>query len=116
MAILEVHEIRKKFGLESLAKIVQNKLTEIARVHSRFIEEGSVKFLGTTLFIQIKNSYDNEPIIKNEQLLTTKKDKGHGYGIKNIKECLEHYKGNLDYSYDDNVFVTEIIIPNAVNE
>lgn len=76
----------------------------------------SVRFLGTTLFIQTENTYNNEPIIKNRQLISTKKDNGHGYGIKNIKECIEHYNGNLDYSYDEDLFVTNLIIPNAINE
>ena len=76
----------------------------------------SVKFLGTSLFVHIENSCDKEPLIENGHLLTTKNEKGHGYGVKNIISHLGRYNGNLeyDYNYNDRIFTAEIIIPDAV--
>lgn len=76
----------------------------------------SVKFLGPTLFLQVKNTIENIPVIENGNLLTHKKDKGHGYGSKIVKECIESYNGKLEYSYNDYSFVIDIIIPNVLNE
>ncbi len=58
------------------------------------------------------NSCDNKPIIQNNSLLTSKKDKMlHGYGIKSIKNIVNKYNGNYEWSYDSNEkeFTTTVV-------
>lgn len=46
------------------------------------------------IYVKIVNSVEEEPVIKNGSIMTTKKDKRmHGYGLKNIRRIVEKYNG-----------------------
>lgn len=50
--------------------------------------------------IKITNSCNTEPIIKNKELLTVKKDKNlHGLGLKSVKKIVNKYKGSFEWEY-----------------
>ena len=50
--------------------------------------------------IKITNSCNTEPIIKNKELLTVKKDKNlHGLGLKSVKKIVSKYKGSFEWEY-----------------
>lgn len=62
---------------------------------------------GNYLSIQISNDSSN----LNENLETTKKNKNaHGYGLKNVKEIVEKYQGNLQIKQTDGKFIVSIIL------
>lgn len=68
--------------------------------------------------IIIENSCDNEPVSKNETLITTKKQKsGHGYGTKSIEKSVEKYNGEMKWEYetDEKLFRLFILIPPNIN-
>ena len=73
-----------------------------------------VKFLESTLFINVENTYFKEPIIKDNEFISIKSGEGHGYGMQNIKECLIKYNGHMDNDYCNGIFITDIVIPNAI--
>lgn len=62
-------------------------------------------------FIKIKNSISYSVLHDNPQLQTTKKEKYHGYGIKNIENILKSYQGYLIFDEDDYFFYASILLP-----
>lgn len=62
---------------------------------------------GNYLSIQISNDSSKQ----NENLETTKKNKNaHGYGLKNVKEIVEKYQGNLQIKQTEGKFIVSIIL------
>lgn len=63
--------------------------------------------------IIITNSCDQEPIIKENHLITTKKEKTiHGLGLKSVSEALKKYDGDFDWEYskDKKQFISTVMI------
>lgn len=53
------------------------------------------------LFIEISNSCDTAPVIKNNRLQTDKKDKeNHGIGMYSVEKTVSKYGGFLSYEYN----------------
>ena len=64
--------------------------------------------------VVIENSCDQSPKTKNGMLITTKEGTSmHGYGIKSAMQALKHYRGDLDWDYDEKLhrFIVTIMIP-----
>lgn len=75
-----------------------------------------VKIQNVNLMLNISNCYDR--IIRNRkgEFQSTKSGEGHGYGIQNIKKCVEKMGGEYEIRLDQKIFQTEIIVPNVVKE
>lgn len=65
--------------------------------------------------ITVKNTICKK--IRYEQLKQTSKSdkKNHGYGISNVKECVERNKGQFYIDIADNIFMAKVIINNKRN-
>lgn len=63
------------------------------------------------LFIGVKNPTAHEVQIRNQELITTKKDaENHGFGSKNVKSVVEKYSGTLQYECWDGFFTAEVYL------
>lgn len=60
--------------------------------------------------ITVKNSIDSSILGSNPELVSTKEEPGHGYGIKQIKNIVEKYDGNIDIYEEKNKFIVSIIL------
>lgn len=61
--------------------------------------------------IDLKNSCTQKPVIKNNKLLSTKKDSGyHGIGTKNIEKATKKYNGEIEWIYNEEQMTFQIII------
>lgn len=49
------------------------------------------------LFCQIENPY-------RETLCSNNQKKGHGYGLENVRRCIEKYNGNMELERDNGCF------------
>ncbi len=59
----------------------------------------------------IKNTFDGKLMQKNGSIQTRKQDKElHGYGLVNVKECVERNRGHMDIQQRENQFVVTIYI------
>ncbi len=68
-----------------------------------------------SLIIIIDNTYSGKIIVSEGNLVTTKKSKvNHGIGLKNVKNIVDQYNGDIDINYTDNTFSVEILIPNIL--
>lgn len=66
--------------------------------------------------IIISNSCDQKPVISEDRLITTKKDKVvHGLGLKSVTKTLKKYDGDIAWEYmkNKNLFVTTVVIQNS---
>ncbi len=54
------------------------------------------------LRIEVSNTVDTPPVIKNGRIATSKADKNlHGFGLQVIKDCVKKYHGDMNFSYDE---------------
>ena len=91
-------------GIDNAIEAVE-KLPEDKRVI--LIKAGKINDF---ISIVIENNYDEKVILKNNK--TTKKDTFlHGYGIQNIKNAVEKYKGTCIISKENGKFTLKILIP-----
>lgn len=70
---------------------------------------------GDYLYLNIKNTYIGNIKIKENNFITTKKDKSnHGIGLKSIQNSVKKYNGDIQISYDEKEFQVSIIITNNI--
>ncbi len=65
------------------------------------------------LILMIENSIIKLPVIKDGEIKTTKADNiSHGLGIKNVKQSIRKYRGDLSYKInkEEMIIVTEVIL------
>ncbi len=73
----------------------------------------TINQINTYLVIQCTNPYIEKPKQKNGRLITTKKSKAlHGIGLTNVIEVCEKYGGECTYTFDNDLFVINILLPN----
>lgn len=91
-------------GIDNAIEAVE-KLPEDKRII--LIKAGKINDF---ISIVIENNYDEKVILKNNK--TTKKDTFlHGYGIQNIKNAVEKYKGTCTITKENGKFILKILIP-----
>lgn len=62
--------------------------------------------------LYIENSYKIEPQKKGKRFLSVKENdkKEHGWGIENVRQIVEKYKGMLDISYQNQKFQVDLVL------
>lgn len=77
--------------------------------NNRFIKT-TIKLQGKCILILIENSTKQHIKITDNNIETTKNNKGqHGFGLKNIRESVEKYGGDFNISCIDKIFSLEIL-------
>lgn len=77
--------------------------------------EVTVKILGSSITAIIQNNIAVPVKEKNGRFETHKKDvRNHGIGLQNVERCIKSLNGEIKYSYYDDLFTVEIIIPEAI--
>lgn len=73
----------------------------------------SINSFENFLTISISNSCDNIPISKNNTLISTKKELGHGFGFKSVNRAVKKYNGDLEWDYNESeqLFNVSILFP-----
>lgn len=61
--------------------------------------------------ITVKNSIDTSVLDTNPGLKSTKKEKGHGFGVTQIKSIVEKYDGMIDIYEEGNYFIVNVVYP-----
>ena len=66
------------------------------------------------LYVEISNSTESKPIIKDGHFLTSKEDgKTHGYGTKNIYKVVRKYNASVNFNAENNMYSLTCIFPIA---
>lgn len=95
--------------------LLTNAFESANRVQDKSVKV-MIKIQGTNLMISVMNYYEKIIIDGENRYITTKSERGHGYGIKNIEKCVEKYHGSYMVTAEDKLFCTELILPNVVLE
>lgn len=95
------------------SNLLSNAFESADKCENKMVQVG-IKSLGSNLLINVSNTASSKPYVVNNEIVTSKKEKGHGYGIKNIKICLKKYNGSLNFAYENGIFTAEIILPDAI--
>ncbi len=91
-------------AIEACDKIELKHLSKKIRIESKYIEEFCI--------IVIENTKINKVIQKNNNFITSKKDKYiHGIGLRNVKSVVRKYFGELIIEDYENKFILKIMIP-----
>lgn len=95
------------------ANLLDNSIESAACSEGKRISMDIYTMNGAYAVIRLDNSCDAEPEVKNDRLLTRKRDKeSHGIGMESIRKALKNYSGSLRWSYnkDSRTFTTIILI------
>lgn len=69
------------------------------------------------IYLKVINSVEEEPVIKNNHIVSTKRDKkAHGYGLKNIRRIVDKYDGVMVMETSDYKFYIYISFFMTVGE
>ncbi len=91
-------------AIEACNKIDDNNIEKYITIKGTFIKSYYV--------VRCENSKINKVIIKNNKILTSKKDKFlHGIGVDSIKSSIKKYNGELKIKNSEFKFITSIHIP-----
>ena len=73
-----------------------------------------IKTVAGSMMLVIENDFVGSVRSSKGRLITRKSDKeNHGFGMMNVRECLEKHGGDMKYRYKDGRFAVEIVIPFA---
>ena len=113
-----------------LGNLLDNALEALSKVHERYLYVG-ISYNKSMLLIRVKNTYDGifdrnigtsksskrvVPIEKLEEdksiqkKLKSPKEGKHGIGLKNIKEVVDKYDGEMNVDAGDKYFNVDIIL------
>ena len=95
--------------LSLITNIVDNSIENFKPVDNKDVINVSIVTQQDYLRITSFNSV--ESVVKDKpSLRTTKKNRGHGYGTKIIKNIAKKYEGYVTFTYEDNKFVCDCLI------
>lgn len=113
-----IHQSNLSFINDTDLTSIFNNLFDNAIEAARLSKGKSILFslnkVGNMLVIDITNSCDVPPVVKNHKLISTKKDSVlHGYGFKSICRSVKKYNGDIEWEYKSETqeFVVSIIFP-----
>lgn len=95
------------------SNILRNAFEAAAKTEEKSVEV-SVRNIGSSLILEVNNSSLSEPIKHNGRFISSKSDKGHGYGISNAKNVIDSKNGSFLMSFSNGTVKTEVILPSAI--
>lgn len=102
-----------------IANIITNAVEAIQRIESknddyRYVDL-KISSFKDELYIDVRNPIDHKIHIMNGRPVTDKKDRNsHGFGINNVIQRVEKYKGTFHYHIKNNYFFVEINMKNQL--
>ena len=67
------------------------------------------------MIVEVTNSSFEVPKHNGKCYLSSKAEKGHGYGIANVRECLDKIGGEFRLRFENGLADAEIFIPDAIS-
>lgn len=70
-----------------------------------------LKYINFMLYLEISNPYDETKIKVEDGFKTTKKDnKNHGFGLYNVRKCIESLDGTMDIDTANGLFSVKVLL------
>lgn len=76
----------------------------------------SMRFSRGILYVQIKNTFEGAVLIQNGMVVSPNSRKGHGIGLRSVRDLVEENHGKMELSLEGKLFVAEVMIPLADEE
>ena len=92
-----------------LGNLLDNAIFAMLESESKKLSIG-INYRKGQLILRIHNSYQKIRKNKSGAFLTTKSGRGHGLGLKNVKEIVKKYDGMLKLDCDENLFSSIVIL------
>jgi len=88
-----------------LGNLLDNALEAVEKVSDKWIKL-DIEFNRGLLLIKIENAFDGEALRLDDkkQMMTSKVEDGHGYGLKNITQSIGKYDGDIKIAYTEHIF------------
>lgn len=115
-----------------LGNLLENAIENTLKTDNPYIEL-MLKYQSGTIYMNVTNTCISDQKVENGKYLTTKTDDEknmhneetvsegfsisgrhksgkHGYGLDNVRRCVDKYKGTMKLTCDDGKFVAEILV------
>ncbi|CEN23322.1 two-component signal transduction sensor histidine kinase [[Clostridium] sordellii] len=97
------------------SNIIDNAIEACEKINSIDLERSIIiksRYIDNFCIISIENTKNDDTVIQNGKIKTTKKDSfTHGLGLKNVRNTVKKYLGEVSINYTDNKFNLKIMIP-----
>ncbi len=97
------------------SNVLKNAFEAAEKSSTKYIEVVA-KTSGQNIFIEISNTSDSAPVTDGKRYISFKTGGTHGYGIRNVQECMERIGGQFSLSYSAGIAHTELILPGVIPE
>ena len=98
--------------------VILGNLLSNAIEGSQTVKDSSKRFIRVyihdmkgQLYINITNTMEQQIKKTGNEILTTKKGKDHGFGLKRIDKTVAKYDGYINRQFEEGVFATEVTLP-----
>lgn len=105
---VDLSKIKEVDQCTIFANILENAIESCLRSYYRNISISLRKNNKGKIIFEVINSCD-QVTLNNDNFVTTKNEGNHGYGLKNVYECLKKYNGIMKTSHKNKIFTTIII-------
>lgn len=92
-----------------LGNLLDNSVNAVLKTEEKKILL-NIYFSKGRLIINIENTFNGEVHYENGEIVSSNESKEHGYGLKNIKRSIEKYKGYMEITYTNSLFITNILL------
>lgn len=115
-----------------LGNLLENAIENTLKTDNPYIEL-TLKYQSGTIYMNVTNTCISDQKVENGKYLTTKtydeknmhneetvsegfsisgrhKSGKHGYGLDNVKRCVDKYSGTMKLNCKDDVFTAEVLI------
>lgn len=96
-----------------LGNLLDNAIEAAAKAKDGYVRVDIYMGNNALLITRIENNHNTKLKKKGSEYMTTKREKGHGYGLKNVRACAEKYGGNLYLEEQDGTFLAILIVSNV---
>ena len=66
--------------------------------------------------VRVENTFDGVVLRDGDRIVTRQRERGHGYGLRNIETAALAYNGTVSVSADDRCFSLRVLFPQQETE
>ena len=89
--------------------VLQNAIEAAEKTEEKSVSV-FIGYMTSNLLIKVRNSALSAPCFEEGRYISDKTGTGHGYGIQNVRECVEKSEGSFSMNYADGNVTTDIVL------